>query len=58
MGSSQMDKLFTVFGKTFYYAGNGFVYRGLFVWTGRSNRRILAFNKFSNWYAEEYDDIH
>lgn len=45
----EMKKLFKVKGKVFYWAGSRFLYRGLWMWNGKENIRIIALNRFRNW---------
>lgn len=35
-----------------YWAGAQFVYRGLVLWTGRRNVRLLALNRFGDWFGD------
>jgi hypothetical protein len=32
-----------------FRAGKGFTHRGLWVWTGRRNIRVIPFNRFLQW---------
>ena len=56
MGSMQMKQLCTFFGKKIYYANSNFIFNGLFIWTGKTNLRIIPFNKFKNWTAKHSDE--
>lgn len=37
-----MKKVFDLFGKNFYWAGKGFLKKGLYFWTGKKNQRIIV----------------
>ncbi len=32
-----------------YWAGEGFKYKGLWIWNGKKNIRIIPLNNFNNW---------
>lgn len=49
----EMKKLFTIKGKTFYWANTKFKYVGLWMWNGQRNVRVLAFNRFSEWSGDQ-----
>lgn len=34
-----------------YWAGHRHTHRGLWLWTGRRNLRVLAMNHFLHWFA-------
>lgn len=51
----EMKKLFTIGKCPVYFAGKGFVYRGLYIWTGKRNVRIIAFNRFKYWTGNDED---
>lgn len=55
MCSMEMKRLFKVGKYPVYFAGKNFVYRGIHIWTGKNNVRIIPFNKFSNWTGKEND---
>jgi len=55
MGSSMMKELFKIRSLTFYWAGKGFIFRGVYVWTNNQNVRVIALNRFSNW-TGKYDE--
>ena len=38
---AQMKKLFAIFGHSVYWAGDNFLYPGLYIWTGKKNQRIF-----------------
>jgi hypothetical protein len=46
MCSSPMKKLFSIGGKSVYWADKRFQYRGVWIWTGAKNVRIVPFNRF------------
>jgi hypothetical protein len=43
--SSPMEPL----GGGWYWAGRGFIYRGLWRWNGRRNVRVIPLNRFRQW---------
>lgn len=36
-----------------FWAGDGFVYRGLWIWVFKRNRRIVPLNNPRNWFGRE-----
>lgn len=32
-----------------YYAGPGFTHRGVWLWTGKQNVRVIPLNRFREW---------
>lgn len=55
MASSPMKKLFSLGKISFYWADKGFMFRGLWIWTGKKNVRVIPLNRFSE-YAGKNDD--
>ncbi len=43
----------TIINRRLYYAGRGFVYRGIWLWAFKRNTRIIPFNRFANWAGRE-----
>lgn len=49
MVSIEMKYLFTVKNIKFYYAGERHLFKGVWIWNGKKNVRIIPFNHFNNW---------
>lgn len=52
---SPMKRLFKVGKYSFSYAGERFMYKGLWFWTGKKNVRIIPLNRFDNWTGKVVD---
>lgn len=50
---SPMEKLFTVGKYKVYFAGDRFKYKGIWLWNGVKNFRVIPFNNFKNWTGKE-----
>lgn len=48
-----MKRLVKVGSYSMYFAGNGFVYRGIWIWNGKRNIRIVPFNRFTEPFGGE-----
>lgn len=55
MGSAQMKQLFKISKIIFYFAGDGFMFKGLYMWNGKTQFRVIPLNEFKNW-TGKYDD--
>lgn len=53
MCSMEMKKAFRFFGKDIYYADHRFVYRGFWYYNGKHNVRLIAFNRFTEWFGDQ-----
>lgn len=53
MASREMKHLFNLGRYKFYWAGDQHLYKGLWVWNGTNNVRIIALNHFKNWTGKE-----
>lgn len=49
MVSAQMKYMFTIKNTKFYYADKTFMFRGVWIWNGTRNKRVIPFNQFGNW---------
>ena len=49
MAVKQMKRLVTLGKYKLYWADKSFMYQGLWLWGGTTNRRIVPLNRFNNW---------
>jgi hypothetical protein len=53
MAGAEMKKVCKIFGKSIYYSGTGFVYHGLWYYNGTHNVRLIALNRFTEWFGDQ-----